>query len=575
MKQQRVKCKIWFKIAWPIMTATLILVASLLGVMYWSSFNMIKKNAISLSQKVYERVEEHSGEHVIDTFRTQDDMASASYQSLEHLLNTIKSTGNIKYIYLGRETDQSEIVYLADGYAYMDKDGVVIGEAVEEDYISIYKDVYRTKKAVVGIFEDSEWGRMMTNYYPLLSEDGRVYAVLGIDYNIQQELDTMTDSLIRSTLIALTLLVVIELLILGVSKSIVRPISTLSETAKRLAAYDLTVSINGKFFGELEVLKDSFETMIKNNKAIMQNISKGTDSLGETYNDVQGSSHAVAKMIEETSVTLNEVSGGITNQADALLAVNELTAQLSTQLTDLLQNTKRAMDASDFLENSNTQSGTSLKEMGVILDDTTRGFSEIKSSMDALMEKSKNVVSIIESIRSISNQTNLLALNASIEAARAGEQGRGFAVVAEEIRQLAEESRDAAAEIDTIISEVALEIENSSRVTESNSETVLQAEQQLKRTQTAYDLSSESVRTVTQEVSVLAEGISKVDILKETVLGHVEEVSKVGVQSAGMIQQVSASAEEQSANIEEIVASIDQLNWIIDDLRSTLKQFRA
>ncbi len=575
MKQQRNKCKIWVKIAWPIMTATLILVCALLGIMYWSSYSMTKDNAVGLSRKVYERVNEVVTADTIGEFATEEDMEKSSYRDVETLLNTIKSTGHIKYIYISRMTADGDLVYLADGYPYMDEEGVFIGEPVEEDYIDIYKEIYQSEEPVLGLFEDSEWGRMMTNYYPLQDDKGKVYAVLGIDYNIQEELDRMKDSVRKSALIALALFAVMEILILTVSRSIVKPITTLSEVAQRVADYDLTVKIEGKFFGELEILKDSFEKMIHNNGIMMSKLNGGAENLSEAYREIQGASHSAARMVEETSLTMNEVSEGITRQADAMVSVNGLTDSLSGELGVLGDKIQIAMDATAFLHKNNLDSNENLQVMEKRLKETTRGFEEINVSMGALLEKSSSVVSIIEAIRNIADQTNLLALNASIEAARAGEQGRGFAVVADEIRKLAEESRDAATEIDIIISEVAREIQVSNKVAVSNSEIVLMAEEQLQLTISAYARSNESVGTVIGEVGGLAEGIRNIDSLKNTVLSHMDEVAGVGLRSSGMVQQVSASAQEQTANIEEIVASIDQLNETIHVLRVTIEKFKA
>ncbi len=575
MKQQRNKCKIWVRIAWPIMTAALILVCALLGIMYWSSYSMTKDNAVGLSRKVYERVNEVVTADTIGKFVTEEDMEKSSYRDVETLLNTIKSTGHIKYIYISRMTAGGDVVYLADGYPYMDEEGVFIGEAVEEDYVDIYKDIYQSGEPVLGLFEDSEWGRMMTNYYPLQDDKGTVYAVLGIDYNIQEELDRMKDSVRKSALIALALFAVMETLIFMVSRSIVKPITTLSGVAQRVAEYDLTVKIEGKFFGELEILKDSFEKMIYNNGIMMSKLSGGAENLSEAYREIQGASHSAARMVEETSLTMNEVSEGITRQADAMVSVNGLTDSLSGELGVLGDKIQIAMDATQFLHKNNLDSNENLQVMEKRLKETTRGFEEINVSMGALLEKSSSVVSIIEAIRNIADQTNLLALNASIEAARAGEQGRGFAVVADEIRKLAEESRDAATEIDTIISEVAREIQVSNKVAVSNSEIVLMAEEQLQLTISAYARSSESVGTVIGEVDGLAEGIRNIDSLKNTVLSHMDEVAGVGLRSSGMVQQVSASAQEQTANIEEIVASIDQLNETIHVLNVTIEKFKA
>jgi len=87
-----------------------------------------------------------------------------------------------------------------------------------------------------------------------------------------------------------------------------------------------------------------------------------------------------------------------------------------------------------------------------------------------LQEKNADTIKVIDFITNIAGQTNLLGLNAAIEAARAGEQGRGFAVVAEEVRKLAEQSREATERIQATLNQMNQAVEEISRTIETTGE---------------------------------------------------------------------------------------------------------
>lgn len=137
-------------------------------------------------------------------------------------------------------------------------------------------------------------------------------------------------------------------------------------------------------------------------------------------------------------------------------------------------------------------------------------------------EKATNIQEIVNTISSIAEQTNLLALNAAIEAARAGEAGKGFAVVADEIRKLAEESKQAS----TNIANILLEIDEGSG----------NANEAVKKTVEYYNELNEGTRILVEEF--------------DKITGYMVNVNN-------KVESLSGAAQEQSASAEEMASAMD------------------
>nr|WP_288913988.1 methyl-accepting chemotaxis protein [uncultured Pseudomonas sp.] len=197
-----------------------------------------------------------------------------------------------------------------------------------------------------------------------------------------------------------------------ITRSITRPLNESVQVANRLAAGDLSVSIDVDSRDEIGQLKEALQNMVA--------------KLAQIIGEVRGSANALSSASEEVSSTAQSMSQAAGEQA---ASVEQTSASIEQMSASVEQNTENARVTEGMAGNAAKQA--------------VEGGEAVKDTVSAM----KSIADKIGIIDDIAYQTNLLALNAAIEAARAGEHGKGFAVVAAEVRKLAERSQIAAQEI--------------------------------------------------------------------------------------------------------------------------------
>ena len=215
----------------------------------------------------------------------------------------------------------------------------------------------------------------------------------------------------------------------------------------------ITVSANNEIFDIAKAVNLFIAKLQEIMKLLVDNTNKMDEVVSEVQERVRNSNDSASDLsavTEELSATMQEVGNSanvINRNADTVrsevITIAETTDVINTYSKDM----KKHADAME--NNARTK-----------MEQISSKVSEILEVLSRAIEESKNVEQInalTDEILSISGQTNLLALNASIEAARAGEAGKGFAVVADQIRKLAESSKETASniqEVNAIVTEV-------------------------------------------------------------------------------------------------------------------------
>ncbi|MGX1175805.1 methyl-accepting chemotaxis protein [Pseudomonas sp. R151218B TE3479] len=176
-------------------------------------------------------------------------------------------------------------------------------------------------------------------------------------------------------------------------------------------------------------------------------------------------------------------------------------------------------------------------------------------TMQALEQDSKNINTILDTIRSIAEQTNLLALNAAIEAARAGDQGRGFAVVADEVRALARRTADSTGEIDSLLGNLARRTQEVTQQMQSSLQVSHTSVERIQQARDSFDKIRNSVDSIRDQNTQIATAAEEQHQVAEDINRHIAQIHA----DAQLVEEFAHSAQTGSGRLTDISGQLKGL----------------
>jgi methyl-accepting chemotaxis protein len=313
----------------------------------------------------------------------------------------------------------------------------------------------------------------------------------------------------------------------------------MSEISHQIALGNLKVKVTPR--SDKDILGAAALTMVENMRQQIEQIMEGVNSLAASASEIMATTTQIASSASESATAVTETT----------TTIEELrqTVQVSNQ---------KAKDVSENARQATVVSKTGKTSVDTVIE----GMHRIQQQMDAiaesiikLSEQSQTIGDIIATVSDIADQSNLLAVNASIEAAKAGEQGKGFSVVAQEVRNLAEQSKQATAQVRAILNDIQKAISAAVMATEQGSKAVDSGVKQSAEAGDSIRVLAEGVTASAQASLQIAASTNEQLIGMDQVTLAMENIKQASEQNVAGIRQAETAAQ----NLHELGQSLKHL----------------
>lgn len=273
-------------------------------------------------------------------------------------------------------------------------------------------------------------------------------------------------------------------------------------------------------------------------------IRQASDELEHLSGDFQSIFGNMTSAVEQSGNAVSTITTNTISQAGQTADMKNKIDAISASISGITQNVETLTKSAELMKDYDVSVEQIMKELVDISDKSSQAIEDVRKQTELTNQSAQQIRTATEIIAGISSKTNLLALNASIEAARAGEHGKGFAVVAEEIRALADQSRESTEQIGKVVANLLGNSDVSVEITKKVSEAFLRQNEKIQETENIFNSLNQEIGKVSDSIHGIADEVEDLSGHREVIEDSITALANCADENADSAQQTAENMEK-------------------------------